>query len=330
MSRSTTRSIGRGLAALATLLILVVGVPMWLVHVSGSPLPGSFPDLGEVWGTLTSRDDGTLLLGLLKYGAWAGWTLFVASVLADLVARLRGIQAPRLGPQQRLATQLVGAVLTLAVAVPGTATASISPVGSPAASTRVSAPREQVAAPPHRGVDWRASLAQASTRSQTRPAEPVSGRVTFTRYTVRRGDCLWDIAWNELGDPERWPELYDASRHLRQPDGRRITDPDHVEPGWTVLVPRAVPRRPSEHAGDRGSRSAHTPVATPLNLTPATRSPESEVRTPLNVQSMGGPAAPAPHSVTPEPWEASVAGLHAQTSADRGWRARIRADPASR
>ena len=61
MDTSTTRSIGRGLAALATLLILTVGVPMWLLHVSGSPLPASIPDLGQVWAALTDPDSAKVV-----------------------------------------------------------------------------------------------------------------------------------------------------------------------------------------------------------------------------------------------------------------------------
>ncbi|GAB4087251.1 hypothetical protein GCM10028784_38810 [Myceligenerans cantabricum] len=56
--------------------------------------------------------------------------------------------------------------------------------------------------------------------------------------TVESGDTLWGIAEAELGDGTKYPELYEASRSTTQPDGRRITDPDLIHPGWRVTVPR--------------------------------------------------------------------------------------------
>src|SRR5690606_27705128 len=56
---------------------------------------------------------------------------------------------------------------------------------------------------------------------------------------VERGDTLWGIAEEELGDGTRYPEVYEASRDTVQPDGRQLTDPDLIYPGWTVTVPGA-------------------------------------------------------------------------------------------
>ncbi|MBL0887323.1 LysM peptidoglycan-binding domain-containing protein [Myceligenerans indicum] len=57
--------------------------------------------------------------------------------------------------------------------------------------------------------------------------------------TVERGDTLWDIAAEQLGDGSKYPELYEASRSTPQPDGRKLTDPDTIYPGWHVTVPAA-------------------------------------------------------------------------------------------
>ena len=56
-------------------------------------------------------------------------------------------------------------------------------------------------------------------------------------YTVQTGDTLWDIADEKLGDPTRYPELFDASRDTMQPGGKRLVDPDHIEPGWDITIP---------------------------------------------------------------------------------------------
>ena len=57
------------------------------------------------------------------------------------------------------------------------------------------------------------------------------------RRIVRPGETLSEIALDELGDASRSSELLEASCAVVQPDGRRLTDPDLIYPGWTVLVP---------------------------------------------------------------------------------------------
>ncbi|WP_447645194.1 LysM peptidoglycan-binding domain-containing protein [Nocardioides zeae] len=56
-------------------------------------------------------------------------------------------------------------------------------------------------------------------------------------HVVAPGDTLSDIAAAHFGDAARYPELYDATRHTVQPGGARLTDPDHIEPGWTITLP---------------------------------------------------------------------------------------------
>lgn len=51
------------------------------------------------------------------------------------------------------------------------------------------------------------------------------------------GDTLWDLSGRHLGDPFRWPELYEANQGHLQADGRRLDDPDLIHPGWALEVP---------------------------------------------------------------------------------------------
>ena len=317
------RTLIRGIAALAVLAVLTVGVPWMLLRISGSPVPEAIPTWDQIWSALTSRDDGTLLLGLLKYAAWAGWALFAASLAADLIARVRGISVPRLGPQQHLASGLVTAVVAIAVTLPAAGPAPAAPAHGPQQTISTTA----AAHAPHAGsgVSWRTSL--ASTRSAQARTDHQASR--FARYTVRKGDCLWDIAWNELGDPERWPELYDASRHIRQPDGQRITDPDHIEPGWTVLIPKHVARSGASargHAEDRAAAAVRPtpPIVTPLHL-PAPARP-AELRTPLTIGPRTGSQAAAAEAGSLDDWE-TASLRHDQGSGIReGWRARLQTE----
>lgn len=62
--------------------------------------------------------------------------------------------------------------------------------------------------------------------------EPRAGRPE--EVTVRRGDTLWDLAAAHLGDPLRWPEIFEANRDL-------IEDPDEIDIGWRLRLPSADP-----------------------------------------------------------------------------------------
>lgn len=250
MTASRARTWVQGVVALAALTITVAGVPIWLDAVAGSPIPRTIPDVDQLWASLTRRDDGTLLLTVVKYAAWAGWALFVSSVLADVVTRVRGLPAPRLGPQQRLASQLVSAVIALAVSLPTSMAASAAPMPT------TSVTHIATAAPP--GSAGAGGIAQATTSMDA--ADAVQ---RYAEYTVRRGDCLWDIAWNELGEPERWPEIYAASRRLAQPHGRLLSDPDLILPGWVLHIPVPSPTA-GRHTSEDPQPAPKVPMESPL------------------------------------------------------------------
>jgi LysM repeat protein len=63
-------------------------------------------------------------------------------------------------------------------------------------------------------------------------------------YVVQSGDTLWDIAEDELGEGERYPEIFEASRDTVQPDGRHLTDADLILPGWELTIPGSVADSP--------------------------------------------------------------------------------------
>ena len=65
-------------------------------------------------------------------------------------------------------------------------------------------------------------------------ATPVGDHVP---YQVVAGDNLWDIAERHLGDPFRWPEIFENSTDLTQTFGRTISDPNLIWPDSVVLLP---------------------------------------------------------------------------------------------
>ena len=66
------------------------------------------------------------------------------------------------------------------------------------------------------------------------PANPES---TPTSHVVEKGESLWSIAADELGDASRWPEIYEANEGQRFDDGRRLNDPEMIQPGWELDLP---------------------------------------------------------------------------------------------
>lgn len=56
-------------------------------------------------------------------------------------------------------------------------------------------------------------------------------------HVVEEGETLWSIADEEFGDPQRWPEVFEANEGRTFDDGRRLTDPDLIHPGWALEIP---------------------------------------------------------------------------------------------
>lgn len=64
-----------------------------------------------------------------------------------------------------------------------------------------------------------------------RPVPPPAPPVQKRTYTVVPGDCLWYIAKEQLGDPYRWPEIYEMNK------GVIGGNPDLIYPGQVYTLP---------------------------------------------------------------------------------------------
>ncbi len=71
------------------------------------------------------------------------------------------------------------------------------------------------------------------TTPVVRPTE-VTPPVEADTYIVQRGDTLWDIAAEQLGDPTAWPEIWEDNAGDDMGGGRTFDDPDLILPGWEL------------------------------------------------------------------------------------------------
>ncbi len=109
--------------------------------------------------------------------------------------------------------------------------------------------------------------------------------------TVDEGDNLSKIAKEELGDSDKWPDLFAANRGKPQPDGLpAITDPDVIYAGQQITVPGQQNRHTPPPPGE-SDRQERTP--------PPAQTPDSE-QTPDIGQTPDRPAPDTGHAPAPD------------------------------
>ena len=261
----------RGLAALAGVAILVVGVPVALASWVGWPLPTEVPTLSQIGNAL--RDTyipDEFLVKALAVVCWLVWIELVASLLVEAVAYVRGRKAgavPFAGGLQRGAARLIATVALLGSLLASKGLSSSGGFGLRALAPPTSQPLVTLVAdePPAGPAE---PLGRAGAAVGARLAPP-------PKYEVQRRDTLWDIAERHLGDPFRWREIFTLNQGKVQPDGRCLTDPDLIHVGWRLELP-----------DDAGGLTPPAPAASP--------SP------PVSPGSPASPASPAPPVSSPD------------------------------
>lgn len=58
----------------------------------------------------------------------------------------------------------------------------------------------------------------------------INNMVTEDTYTVKQGDCLWNIAKKLLGDGSKWRSIYDLNKD-------KVKNPDLIYPGQVFKIP---------------------------------------------------------------------------------------------
>ncbi|MEV6370127.1 BTAD domain-containing putative transcriptional regulator [Micromonospora musae] len=205
------------------------------------------------------------------------WLLLATAVLTRaytaLARRLRATPTLRLpGPVQGLAAALLGTTAVTTVA------GAAAHAGPPAAAATVDG-------------DAQASQARSTATAQShRERQETQPTNQPSVYTVERGDSLSKIAKRQLGDAERWPEIFALNRGHRFPDvGGTLRDPNIIRPGWTLKLPADGPEQP-------GPSNGSTPQP------PSTDSPNPPPPDDTDMSPSAGPTlSPTPDSATTSP-----------------------------
>ncbi|WP_457255914.1 LysM peptidoglycan-binding domain-containing protein [Pedococcus sp. P5_B7] len=382
----TLRTRLTALIAALTIVAIVIALPITLLAVGANPLPDTWPTLDQVRTALTSPDDGTLALGALTVLGWAAWLFLAGSIVLEILARARGVRAPRLPGlhiPQAAAQGLVGAAILLFVAAPLTGTpAQAAPMTTQTLTTAAARAATPVTGA-HHGIHTPepAGSTARHTQAQTTPARPAPATVEHVvqrgetlwslaeqylgagnRYTeladlnrdvlgpnpgfltvgqilqvpaatpttsahshkhmaehvvtVHRGDTLSQIAEQELGDGDKYPEIFKASKDTVQPDGRHLSHPDLIVPGWKLSIPAiraAAPTTPDTHSEPIGTEHPEPSPSEPAGTAQPT--PQTAASQP----APGAPATPpadAPSARQPSPTTAATSGAAHHDSRD--------------
>lgn len=130
------------------------------------------------------------------------------------------------------------------------------------------------------------------------PAAHDTTNQTTETYVIEHGDTLEDLAAKHLGDPNRWPEIFKASSGITQPDGRHLTNPDLILPGYTVHIPQQRTADPATPHQSTSRPHAATTDPVPNNTAPATPA-EPATPAPAQPTAPANTTAPAPQETAP-------------------------------
>ncbi|WP_431679111.1 LysM peptidoglycan-binding domain-containing protein [Kitasatospora sp. KL5] len=115
---------------------------------------------------------------------------------------------------------------------------------------------------------------------------------------VHPGDTLSGIAQETLGDGDRYPELFEANQGRQMADGRALTDPDLIFPGWKITLPS--PDRPAATPPTQAPATQAPTTQAPATQTPAARTPATQAPA-VQAPATQAPATQAPTAQAPAP-----------------------------
>lgn len=218
----TVQRVAIGVGSIAVLAALLGGVPWMLIQGIGWPLPDHLPSVDEVTTWLFHGSVGTdTVLDVLAVVCWIAWGLFVLDVLASVIEAAQGLRWPQVelpSGHRRLAAVIVGGLLWALLGHRATVAATTPGPTAP-------------------GV-----LLTTLATAPLHPGDRDDRTVIVTAPQDGVHDSLWKIAKRRLGDGNRWLEIWQLNKHREQHDGHAFTDPDLIQPGWTLHLPHAASR----------------------------------------------------------------------------------------
>lgn len=304
-----------GLLALLLLAGILLGTPALLLAVAPILRWPTLTGLDDIGALLLRPDDGSLALILLWLLAWIAWAILALAFVVEIIARLARTPVPQLRPiagPQAVIRGMVAAAATLfitASSVQAAGPAQAAPVAArivdevAPVKELVAESAEQVLptytvrpgdslwsiAKNHLGAGERyPEIVALNPDKLTRPdflnagwtltlpaSAPLHAQPGST-YVVKKGDTLAKIAGTQLGDPARYPEIFEASASTTQPDGGRLTNPDLIRPGWVLTVGQAAPVTSDDHASGSvaGTLGTDDPADANMARQPVTPPPE--------------------------------------------------------
>ncbi|MWA04612.1 LysM peptidoglycan-binding domain-containing protein [Actinomadura sp. LD22] len=311
--RNRLADFARGLGALAIFSFLLVGFPVAMYKMCGSPIPDRVPSWDEISTTLMRPDyDNRLFLVTITLIGWGAWVLLVLISLAEMIGYLADrsttiLRGP-VRPLQQLIRELVATAALTFSTVASIASSASAATQAHAATGIVAAAVPEPGTPGHQ-TSGDNGPQQRPTASNSAPLlmEQTSGSPEhehpWRTHTIERGDTLWDLARRSYGSGVLYPKIFESSRNIAQPDGvPPLTDPDMLHPGQRVRLPRLgepdVPSSPSRPPHPQPPAHSASPKQdkTSGDRTPAPlRSPSAEAaQSPVT-------APPTDHSSSPAP-----------------------------
>ena len=294
----------RALTALLVLAALSGGIPILLWRLGGWPLPHSLPSLAELRIAITRPLPDDVIANTLITLAWVWWAHFLICLATETICTVRGrmpIRIPGGWLSQAIAARLIGAILFLTPSVNLVQPGAIAAPGPIAAVT--------VTAVPHLDGTSAIHVRATQQRHERGLAEehPVLKRyIVQAKQPGQPHDTLWGIAERHLGDPLRWPEIWELNhgRPLPDPPGGRFTDEDRIWPGQELLLPPDAVGIPSRE---------HPPPAPPQP-----HQPQPPKQQPQPPPDQTPPTVPASPSTTSPAQPTPVSPPGSATSPDEG------------
>ena len=237
-----------------TTLALLVGLPWALVVFVGKPFPDSVPTGDEIsWYLTNGQLPDAFWIGLLSLVLWFVWAQLVAGFVVELVAALRGLEAPSMpglgfaqgvmGPLVARATMAVG-LIGASPGIAGAATTPADTLAMPIDLTETAATNsfaDSATTPAGANSTLRVEHGANGVNVAFETDTLTTQAPDTTMIEVARRDTFRSLAQTHLGSAGEWSALRDANIGRVMVDGTTIDASTVViRAGWELALPNGA------------------------------------------------------------------------------------------